>query len=500
MRDLALVLALALAASPAAAEAGDAARLASVASQHPDDPDLSWALVRSLAETGDLEAAVTRLRRHLERWPEQPPEAWLVLGQWLYGLGRDEQALAAFDEALARDPASGAGHLHAGLAAKRLGRLEEARAHFDAAARLEPELAAEARLLSGLSLLELGDEEGARRVLGEVAARHGESDAARAARLVLDGAPGERRLPLLSLDAFAGIEFDSNVSLESDLDLAGAGSDQDDVSFVWGSGATLRPVRGERLGVDVGVRYDESTHLELSDYDMRRIVGFAAGRQRLTARLALRIDGWVAYTSLADDPYLLEGALQPSLLVALGGRAGFLRLHGLGQRLDYQQDPIFSSLDRDGWRYGGGLEQIVPLPLPEGAWLSWGGGYTRRDTEASRDLLGFDGAYDHQRWGALGRLHLPLVWRVQGELRLAFDAERYDNENVIDALTDAGVGRPDARRRRDDVWGVGATLTRPISRFTELALSWDFTDRASNVDLYAYDRHVVGLTVRVFTP
>jgi tetratricopeptide (TPR) repeat protein len=479
---------------------GASQRLAVVAAAHPDDPDLSWALAQSLAEEGDLEAAVARLRQHLERWPERPPEASLALGRHLYALGRDAEALAVLSGYLARHPDAGAAHLHAGLAARRLGRLAEARAHFEAAARLEPELAAEAGLLAGLLLLELGDEAGARHVLGEVADRHGGGDAARAARLVLEGAPRARRPPLLSLEAFAGVQFDSNVTLESGVDLPGAGGDQDDVRFAWGGGATLRPVRGERLGVDVGVRYDDSRHVDLSAYDTRRVLGFAAGRRRLGERFALGLEGWVGYTTLDDEPYLLEGALQPSLALVLGGRAGLLRLHGSAQRLAYDPKPLFSSLERDGWSLGGGFEQVLPLPLREGAWLAWGGGYTRRDTEASRDLLGFDGAYDHDRWGALARVHLPLVWSVRADLRAAFDAERYDHANVIDGLTDGGVGRPDARKRRDDVFGVGALLTRPLWRSSELELAWSWSERDSNVDLYAYDRHVVGMTVRVFTP
>ena len=76
--------------------------------QYPDDPDLSWSLARTLADEGDPEPAVTALSAHLERWPERPPGAWLVLGGWLQQLGRDEAALDALGEALAREPDSGA--------------------------------------------------------------------------------------------------------------------------------------------------------------------------------------------------------------------------------------------------------------------------------------------------------------------------------------------------------------------------------------------------------
>ncbi len=495
--SIALVM---LAASPAAASAPETPLEAFEAAveDHPADPDLSWGLVRTIAETGDLSRAIPRLREHLARWPERPPGAWLVLGRWLQQQQRDEEALAAFAEALARDPGSGVAHLHAGLSAKRLGRAEEAAAHFDVARR-QPGLEAEAGLMAGLARLDLGDEQGARHVLGEVVAGHRESEAARAARLVLQGSTAPRA-PFLSLDAYGGVQFDSNVTLESGVDLPGASSDQDDVRFQFGAGATLRPLRGERVGVDVGLRYDQTNHVDFDEYDTRRVLGLVGGRYRMTRRTALRIDGWVGYTTLDDEPFLLEASLRPSFLVDLGPPAGLVRLHAVGTRSEYDEEPIFASLERDGWSYGVGLEHIVALPLREGAWTAWGGGYTRFDTEAETDLLGFDGAFDRHEGSAQVRLHVPLVYAVAADLRVGFDAERYDNRNLIDGLTDGGVGRPDPRRRRDDVWNVGAVLTRPLGRFTEVEVAWGFTDRASNVDLYAYDRHVVGLTVRVQTP
>ncbi len=506
-RPAAIALALLALTAPAAASVPVAleptaqspvAAFEAALASHPDDPDLSWGLVRALGESGDLEGAVSQLRAHLERWPERPTGAWLVLGRWLQQLERDAEALVAFEESLARNPGLGVAHLHAGLSAKRLGRLEEAAGHFDAA-RHEPELAAEAGLMAGLTRLDLGDEQGARHVLGEVVASHRESEAARAARLVLDGSVAPRRR-LLSLDAYGGVQFDSNVTLESGEDLPGGTPDKDDVRFTFGAGATLRPLRLERAGIDVGLRYDQSTHIELDDYDTRRVLGLVGGHYRLTRRMALRLDGWVGYTLLDDDPYLLEGALRPSFLFDLGGRAGLIRLHALANGSDFEERPLFASLERDGWSYGGGFEHIVAVPLREGAWTAWSAGYLRHDTEASTDLLGFDSAYDRDEWSAGLRLHVPLVYAVAADARVGFDAERYDNSNLIDALTDGGVGRPDPRRRRDDVWSVGASLTRPVGRFTELELSWGFSDRASNVDLYAYDRHVVGLTVRVQTP
>jgi hypothetical protein len=69
-------------------------------------------------------------------------------------------------------------------------------------------------------------------------------------------------------------------------------------------------------------------------------------------------------------------------------------------------------------------------------------------------------------------------------------------------LTDNGVGTLTPRIRRDDVWRVSLSLIRPVTRFADLQLRVYYSDRASNVDLYAYDRWITGVYVRVhdFTP
>ena len=71
----------------------------------------------------------------------------------------------------------------------------------------------------------------------------------------------------------------------------------------------------------------------------------------------------------------------------------------------------------------------------ERGWLSLGAGYTRRVSEATRDVLGFRDGYDHHRARASLRSRLLLPWRLRADGELVFDAEVYDEENLIDALT-----------------------------------------------------------------
>jgi hypothetical protein len=89
---------------------------------------------------------------------------------------------------------------------------------------------------------------------------------------------------------------------------------------------------------------------------------------------------------------------------------------------------------------------------------------------------------------------------VTADALFTFDGELYDNPNVIDALTDGGVGTPSPKKRRDTVWRTGVILTRAVTRFTDLQFFWHFTNRNSNVDFYSYERSMVGLHVRAYTP
>ena len=125
-RALFLLACLALAAAPVRAEPDsgtEVAQLERAVAAHPDDPDLLWALAGALADASRLEEGVEQLRTFRARWPDRRPDAALRLGQWLYTLGRDAQALEALEESVSRAPESGAAHLALGLLYKRLERI-----------------------------------------------------------------------------------------------------------------------------------------------------------------------------------------------------------------------------------------------------------------------------------------------------------------------------------------------------------------------------------------
>jgi hypothetical protein len=494
------ILAVGLWAVPGhATPADELERLAQAVASHPEDPDLLFALAQRLAEGGREQEAVERLRTLSASWPDERPEAWLLLGRLLYQLGRAQEAVPPLERAVALDPESGPAHLFLGLALQASGRGGEAEPHFELAADRTPELRGEAWLLAGLARLERGDRPGGDELLARAIEADPESEPARSARLVLEGgAPRPRRLRLY---AYSGFEYDTNTTLDSGDDFTGLPSDQSDGSFSWGTGISVAALRGEDFAVSIGGGYDQNAHLELSDWDSQQFGGTLSAGWQTHERLGLRFDASLSHARLDGDPYLLSGGLRPSLVVSLGPRAGWLRAFGDTSWYGYDEKPFSTALERDGFAFGSGLEHSARVPGLPNAVFSWFGGWGRFDSEATRDpLLGFEGDFDRDGYGGGARVSAALPWRVSADFGFSFLREEYANENLVDYLTDDGVGTGTPRRRRDGIWEARLRLVRPVSRFIDLELSTRYGDRTSNVDLYDYDRWVSGLAVRIHTP
>jgi tetratricopeptide (TPR) repeat protein len=475
-------------------------RLEAVASRHPEDPDVAWALARRLAERGQSARAVEVLESYVARWPDRRSDAHLTLGRWLYDLGRDADAVRALENAVARDPGSGAARLHLSLALWRLGRHREAASQLQLAERLEPELRGQALLLRGMILLESGDEAGAESALRAAIDLDPEGDPGRSARLIL-GPEAEQPPRRIRLEAYSSVAYDSNVVLDGGTGAAGLARDRDDAVFQWGTAVIAQPVLTERGAVSVGYRYEQSAHLELSEYDTQKHLALASGRWRIGSRASVRLDGLFEHASLDEDPYALQATLRPHLFLSFGQRAGVLRLFAEGVWHAYEDEPIADSLERDGWSYGGGLEHAIPIPRWRDAWASLGASFSRLDTDGTVDALGFDSAYDHDRWRGLVRFRLPLAWGFRSNLLFSLGYERYENRNLIDFLTKIVSGAPATAVRREDlVSDLSIGLVRRLGRYVDAEVAYRYLNRSSNVALYDYDRSQVRFAMRVYTP
>ena len=475
------------------ARAERVARAAQWAAARPEDAPARWAHANALADAGRLREAEAELA-HFERLaPERRAESALRRGRWLYELGDYERARAALVRSLGSDPDSGPAHLYLGLVFAKKGLARRAAREFGVAGELSPELAVDAALLGGLALLESGHEREGIALLERVIDLDPEGELARYAGLVL----GERarRGDRVRVEVYSRLDYDSNVPLTSRLDLGGVPSDRDDGRASWGAWVSGRVIDGDRGTLTLGARYEGSEQFDLDRYD-QQFVGLVAGLGwKFDERVRARLDASVNYSWLGGEPYVLYGAVVPSLFVGLGERWGVLRLAARVEPIDYEERPLFGALDRDGIGYGASLTQLVPLgalgPV-EASRLSIGAGYWRLDTEGRKSPAPFDAAYDHDSFHAHLGVRSALPWQLEAELVGRIRGEYYDHRNVVGLLTSL-----EFERREDLVYEALLELGRPLGRHVDLELSYAFTKRDSNLTVYTYDRHVVGLGVRV---
>jgi tetratricopeptide (TPR) repeat protein len=463
---------------------------------NPDDPHLHRALARGLSRAGDDAGAAAEWKAIAARWPAIRDDVFVELGRACHAAGDDVCACAAFEQAASRDPASGSIQLWLGLSLRRLGRSDEADLAFARAAELAPALRQEALLLRGTEHLSKGDSQTGERLLQQAIELDPTTETARRAQLLLP-----RRAALAGEDRFSlfghvGTEFDSNLTLDSGLDLGRGTDDRDDVRGIFGAGGVVRPWQGERGSLALGYRFDGSAHVDRLDYDLQSHLLFGSLVWSVHDRATLRLDGLFSHQRLGNARYLQTRTVRPNLFVGFGETIGVSRLYAdLERRSDFEE-PTLSSLDQDGLSVGGGIEHTTPLPGWSGASVTIGGRYARFTSGADRDLFRFGPAYDNTRWDAEASLALPLHFDTSLVASASFGFEHYRHANVIDFLTDDGIGDARAERRHDVVAEYAIGLSRPLREHFFLDLGYRFTKRSSNVDLYAYDRHVVGLTLR----
>jgi hypothetical protein len=248
--------------------------------------------------------------------------------------------------------------------------------------------------------------------------------------------------------------------------------------------------------VVLGYRFQSQIHEDLESYDFDTHSVSAGAGLRVHERVALRLDGTFAASVRDDEPYLRSTAGLPSVLVDLGAHAGVLRLFAEVARRDYHDDALVPSLERGGRSVGFGLTHLVELPWRTGAWSAMSARRVDLNTSAERDLLGFEGDYDNVRYEGSALIHLPLARGFALSAQLLLGRERYLNRNLVDALTDGGVGTTDPERRRDTLFESRLAIERPLGRLVTVEVAWRYAQAISNVDLYDYDRHVLGTYLR----
>ena len=149
-----------------------------------------------------------------------------------------------------------------------------------------------------------------------------------------------------------------------------------------------------------------------------------------------------------------------------------------------------SARNRDGWWVGAGVEHF--LSLPEAPFLTspgLRGGYLYSYYDSRGKEYDY---HSHGVWlGGAATLPFEVVFDAEAGFyyRPYRDPSTYPNSPVP-----AGRQYPlSSNNKREREWRVSTSLERAINEYLGISVYWRFSDVDSNVGVFDYDRHVVGV-------
>lgn len=387
-------------------------------------------------------------------------ELLVAKGEVAYHAGRYAEARDFFTQAVAADEQDAEAHGGLGLALLALGQRAEAVTAFERALVLRP---------------------------GDMAAVRG-----RDAALAGKGAPGpgerwrERSevtgpvgQPIpgagkrWEVHASTGVEYDSNVTLAPRGDpIPGLGK-QGDVGFVLSGGGRFDVI--DRPDLLFRLEYDlyQTLHPDLDDFDFR------SQRIRGTVSYALRPQLWAGvqggynYYTLGPHSYLGEPYVAP--FVSLLQQSWGMTQIGYRHAGDTYLSAPFHEV-RDGPSDGFGVSQA--FFLPGGAYLNAGYQLVVENPDSTR-------GNDYQFISNQGYVGggFPAWWQTFVDVMYLYRNDNYTKPNSF-----AGF----RKTREDNGYLVYAAVRRPITAHVSAVVSYYGTINDSNLDVFAYNRHVVG--------
>jgi tetratricopeptide (TPR) repeat protein len=442
----------------------------------PGTPEIVLALAKAHYHAGDEAAAQSMLAS--ARTLEGDAEGRLYLGLLALGRGEAEAAVEHLERALALD-----------------------------AKRVEPV----ASFQLGKALARLQRTDSARTAFQRVNDRFDGTDWSVEAtreldRLVRSG----KRQAWLSLSA--GIEHDSNVVLRgSGVQLPTDISDEDDRRAVWAANLGAELWKTEAVTAGVMGSYRGTTHFDLEDFDAHFPSLTLWLEAPVVERVRARVRYDFGYAWYDTDPYVSTNSWQLSF--ERDGGFGATEVYG-GAHVDeyfFESDdvqgppcanpglcgPAFldesRERNRDGWGASAGVSHTLPIPTDatpfDAASLRGGYRYAHFDAEGSE--------YSHDtheaQLGLAAELPLELGFDASG----SFAYKPYRHASTFpdpDALTPAPYSLS-GKRRRERVWQVATSVSRPIGELFVVAARWRYIDNDSNTDVFDYDQHVLGVYV-----
>lgn len=292
-----------------------------------------------------------------------------------------------------------------------------------------------------------------------------------------------------------GAEWDSNVVLRGEgVDLPSEFGNESDGRAVWiaHGGAELWKRGAFALGLS-GTYYG-SAHFDLTDFDEHHPTLSPWIDYRISESTLFRLRYDVGYAWIDEHEFLFDQQLSPTLYHDWG-KLGRSQLTARVSYLDYKFPvtvtpnnfaPAPSDAgyrDRDGWGYGATAAHAFPLA-------------SETTLQVGLSYAGFTadgGEYDYN--GAELFTGLETLLPAQIELRGVVGVGYFPFVNRSSQFDPPGSGGFEADDREDVAYRVRLELERELGAGFSLLGRYRYHNRSSNVDVFDYDRHVVGLYV-----
>jgi tetratricopeptide (TPR) repeat protein len=485
----------------------------------PETPSVDIHLAASRFHAGDLAGAEAALDDARVR---SPGSAEVDLYDGLIRLERAEEPVAAaeaLERARGRDPVGvePVASYYAGIAWLRARERERAR---EALARVQQEAAGTEWATAAARAL--ADAEGRTRGLRD---RRDLQGLAQAERPLGRGPEPERGREGPWISVSGGIEYDDNVLLRGNgVQVPDEISDEGDARTVWTAQVGTELFRNRDWTIGALAAWYGSAHFDLTDFDTHYPSITTWVDRRIGEAWVARLQYDFSYAWVGGDAYLREHSVLPALFHDWGGRRGTTRLFGELTWDDYRfedddvpdgfppgsgggpgtacPDPSrpcgpfgldeSRARNRDGFWWNVGFEHVVPVAELRSE-LSLGYRYHQYDAEGRE--------YDFQAHEVEVGARTLLPWRLVLDLQGRFAWRPYEHPSTYPDPSDLAAGLEyglRSRDKRENVWQASAILERPIADWLVASLRYEYTRNDANVDVFDFDRHVVGGYLTVF--
>lgn len=273
-----------------------------------------------------------------------------------------------------------------------------------------------------------------------------------------------------SLEASAGVRYDSNISVEEADILVGA----EDVAAVFDV-ATSYELETSAGSLELGYAFGQRLYDDFDQFDLQSH-SFSAGAQTRLAGARLGLDYSYNILRLGGDPFLDLQLISPSI-------AGFVApktyVRGYYQ---YMKKDFETLSNRDADRHSAGAS-LFRFFMNNDAYVSVGGRYETEDANAPE--------FDFDGFLLDANLKLPLPGIQDGEVQFGYDYRERDYNSLNPSI---------GERRQENRSRFEAEAEIPIVGGLALHTGYQYTDRNSNFPSSDYNEHLVtgALSYRFF--